>query len=159
MEALFIPPMKTLLKYFLVLLLSAPCVTRSSDSIGAQLLAKAGMKRGVCSVLGITGNIPLEIAEAGEMLVHVRDPQTKSIYAQRQAAANLGFGLDRFTAETGSLTKLPFADNSAAPWQSPPRALRRAGAMEDFGRTDMVHLSETSDERRGRLVALGEGTG
>ena len=104
--------MKTLLPSSLVVLLTFSFNGRSADTIGAQLLAKAGMKRGVCSVLGGSGELPLELAEAGEMLVHVRDPDAKTVYAQRQAALDRGWGLNRFTAEKGSLSKLPFVDNS-----------------------------------------------
>lgn len=123
--------MKNVLKFSLVILFSLSCNVRSADSIGAEILAQAGMKRGVCSVLGITGNLPLEIAEAGEMLVHARDPEAQAVYALRQAAVNQGLGLNRFTAETGSLSQLPFADNSVDIVVAP-------GEMKDYSMAEVV---------------------
>ena len=43
---------------------------------GKAILNRADMRRGVCFVLGAgDGSLPLSLARAGEMLVHVRDAE------------------------------------------------------------------------------------
>jgi outer membrane protein assembly factor BamB len=100
------------LPLLIALFLSIPADIIAAETVGSQILAKAGMTRGVCSVVGIADNLPIELAEAGEMLVHVRDPDPEAVYALRKTAAKAGLNIGRLTAETGSLSKLPFADNS-----------------------------------------------
>jgi len=104
--------MKISVKLLSALSLCISLSTSTADTVGSQILVKARMKRGVCSVVGITGNLPLELAEAAELLVHVRDPDGDAVYGLRQAAAKAGLNIGQLTAEAGPLAKLPFADNS-----------------------------------------------
>lgn len=82
-----------------------------SGRLADQLLERAGARNGVCSLLGPNGDLPLELARASELLVHVRQPDEAAVAALRELAEAAGYGIDRVVVEQGSLGKLPFVDN------------------------------------------------
>ena len=105
--------MKTLLRILLVLAaVAVPTSSAAADSLASQIIKRAEMNRGVCAVLGIEGDFPVELVRASELLVHVRDEAAPAVYGLRRHADKQGIGIDRLIAEVGSRKALPYADNS-----------------------------------------------
>ena len=91
----------------------APPATPEVDSqrVAETLLARAGIQRGVCALLGAEGDMALALAESSELLVHVREPLPEKVADLRERADAAGFGIDRVAVEQGRLDRLPYADN------------------------------------------------
>lgn len=83
-----------------------------SGALAQSLLKRAEMTRGVCAVLGGDGDLPVALAKAGGLLVHVREPEAGGVDALRAAADRAGFDIQRLAVERGSLDRLPYAENS-----------------------------------------------
>ncbi|MCH5375800.1 MAG: PQQ-binding-like beta-propeller repeat protein, partial [Planctomycetes bacterium] len=84
----------------------------ASDTADA-IVKQTGVKRGICAVItdDPTDRLPLEIARASDLLVHVRCSDREGVDQLRKAAADDGYGIDRFVVEYGSVTPLPYATN------------------------------------------------
>lgn len=103
--------------------------------LARQLLGRAEMNRGLCAVVGAEVDLPLELAKASELLIHVRDPDLAKIDQLRSAADEAGFDIDRLAAEQGSLENLPYATNTVdivisfgeSPMEEILRVLRPSG--------------------------------
>ena len=76
-----------------------------------NLVDRAGVRRGVCAVLGGRDALARELATVSELLIHVRVPDAAAVDDLRAAADEAGFGIDRLAVEQGPLDKLPYADN------------------------------------------------
>jgi len=82
----------------------------SSADLAGAVLAKGGVSRGVCCVLG-GGELAVEIAAQSGLLVHALDPCEADVSAARSAAAAQGLTIDRIVIEKGVFGSLPYAAN------------------------------------------------
>ncbi len=83
----------------------------AAQNLAGELFQRTGIRRGLCVVLGDDVDVPLEIAQGSELLVHVRSPQTAVVETVQKQGAAAGLGITRLTAEQGPLANLPHADN------------------------------------------------
>ena len=83
--------------------------TGDTRKLAEALVQRAGIRRGVCSVLGRDGNVAIDIVRSSELLVHVREPRAAEVAELRKEAE--GIPLRRLVIEQGPLDRLPFADN------------------------------------------------
>ena len=84
--------------------------TAADRSVAAGLIEKAGISRGLCSIVGAgDGTIPIEIVRQSSFLVHVWGSGDTA--ALRGQADEEGLHGKRIVAEAGSLARLPYADN------------------------------------------------
>lgn len=83
-----------------------------ADALAREVVRRADMTRGVCAVLGGDGELPVALARASELLVHVREPQAARVDALRAEADRAGFDIQRLAVERGTLDRLPYATNS-----------------------------------------------
>ena len=86
-------------------------VRAQQDKLAQELVDRGGVDRGVCAVLGIDGDVAVELARHSEMLIHVRDPRPDAVDQLRDNGNAAGFQIDRLAVEQGSLDKLPYANN------------------------------------------------
>ena len=85
--------------------------TAPDRALASALLEKVGMNRGLCAVLGGgDGRLPVELAQASELLVHVREPDAERVARLRKMADSAGFDIARLAVEHGALSPLPYAD-------------------------------------------------
>ena len=103
--------MKTLFTLLATLALAASAVGDPAES-AQQLLERVEMNRGLCAVLGGDPALPIELAKASELLVHVRDPDLAKVNALRGAASEAGLDIQQLAAEQGGLETLPYATNT-----------------------------------------------
>jgi outer membrane protein assembly factor BamB len=84
-----------------------------ADDVAENILEQSGIKRGVCAVVtdDPLDKLPLAIARASELLVHVRCSDPVGVQRMRSAATEAGYGLDRFVVEHGSGSHLPYTTN------------------------------------------------
>ena len=87
---------------------AAPIAT---DELAQELVQLGGVERGLCVVLGTDNDLALGLADASELLIHVRGPDAAQVDSLRARAAEAGYGLRRMTVEKGTIGKLPHADN------------------------------------------------
>jgi outer membrane protein assembly factor BamB len=92
------------------LLQSAP--PADDGTLAQAILKRADTTRGVCAVLGNDGDLPLALAKASGLLVHVREPDAARVDALRADADRAGFSIQRLAVERGVLDRLPYTDNS-----------------------------------------------
>jgi outer membrane protein assembly factor BamB len=83
-----------------------------SGALAQALLKRTDTNRGVCAVLGSDGDLPVALAKASGLLVHVREPESGGVDALRALADRAGFDIQRLAVERGSLDHLPYAENS-----------------------------------------------
>ncbi len=85
----------------------------SEPTLAASLVERAGIQRGVCSVVTQATDdlLPIEIAQSSGLLVHVRCDDAATVERLRGAARDAGLGIDRVAVELGRLDQLPYADN------------------------------------------------
>jgi len=84
----------------------------SADALAREVLRRADMTRGVCAVLSGEGELPVALARASGLLVHVREPEAARVDALRAEADRAGFDIQRLAVERGELDRLPYATNS-----------------------------------------------
>ena len=101
----------------LTVFLSAPFAraldtSKNSEVLAAALIQRGGVHRGLCVVLGIDQDFPLQLAQLSELLVHARDPRGDAVYGLRKTADAAGLGINRLTAEQGNFERLPYAENT-----------------------------------------------
>lgn len=78
----------------------------------ADLLHRSEITRGISCVLGATDDsLPVDLAQQSELLVHVLDPDAGAVSELRSRAAAAGLSIQRLLAQTGSVSRLPYADN------------------------------------------------
>ena len=138
---------------------------RDSDALAKQLIAKGGVRRGLCAVLGCgDGTFPLQLARSSELLLHVQEPKASAVDAARKLLSEAGLYGKRAVVERGSLSRLPYADNlldlvmcvslsdKLLDKISPSEILRvlRPGGRAILGRARLVR-GEGSRLRGGRL--------
>jgi outer membrane protein assembly factor BamB len=82
-----------------------------TPALAEKLIELAGVDRGVCAMLGSDRDLPLQVAQSSDLLVHVREPEADSAAGLRQQAEEAGLGIDRLIVEQGNLDRLPYADN------------------------------------------------
>ncbi len=99
--------------------------------LAKSLVKHGGVDRGVCAVLGIDGDLPIEIARTSNLLVHVRDPRGDAVTDLRTRADQAGFDINRLAVLQGSLDRLGYADNMI----------------------DVVVASQFTESARGQLTA------
>ena len=80
--------------------------------LAAKLLEDGATTRGVCVVVGGEAILPVELARAGEMLVHVRQPNADTAAEIRSLADRAGLGIDRLAVDIGPINPLPYVDRS-----------------------------------------------
>ncbi|MEW6307073.1 MAG: PQQ-binding-like beta-propeller repeat protein [Verrucomicrobiota bacterium] len=108
--------MKSFLSCGVILMAGFAAIVSASAADGAglarEVLRRADMTRGVCAVLGRDGDLPVALAKASGLLVHVREPDGASVDELRGLADRAGFDLQRLAVERGPLHRLPYAENS-----------------------------------------------
>ncbi|MEO1972034.1 MAG: PQQ-binding-like beta-propeller repeat protein, partial [Pirellulaceae bacterium] len=87
--------------------------TVAAISAAEVIVKETGVRRGVCGVVTASAEdrLPIEIARASELLVHVRCTDQKSVAGLQAMAEEAGFGIDRVAVEFGGADPLPYADN------------------------------------------------
>ncbi|MHC4327709.1 MAG: outer membrane protein assembly factor BamB family protein, partial [Planctomycetota bacterium] len=82
-----------------------------AGALARKLVSMGGVDRGLCAVIGGPRDLPVQIAQCSNLLVHVREPDPSVVAIQRRLAEEAGLGIDRHIIEQGGLDKLPYADN------------------------------------------------
>lgn len=98
------------------LLLNGPSLARAADDaahLAKSLMERAGIQRGVCSVVTTDGGdwLPIELARSSGLFVHVRCGDGAAVERLRAAARDAKLGIDRIAVEQGPLDRLPYAEN------------------------------------------------
>ena len=52
---------------------------QSTSELAERIVQRAGIPRGVCAVLGADGQLPIDLARFSELLLHVREPDPKTV--------------------------------------------------------------------------------
>ncbi|MHC4433520.1 MAG: hypothetical protein ACYTBS_16905 [Planctomycetota bacterium] len=81
------------------------------SALARKLVDAGGVDRGLCAVIGGPRELPVQIAQCSNLLVHVREPDPSVVAIQRRLAEAAGLGIDRLVIEQGALKRLPYADN------------------------------------------------
>lgn len=81
------------------------------NAMARRLVKMGGVDRGLCAVIGGPRELPVQIAQCSNLLVHVREPDPSVVAIQKRLAEEAGLGIDRLIIEQGALGKLPYADN------------------------------------------------
>ena len=91
---------------------AAPSATPEQlDALAQSLVERAGVRRGLCAVVGDDRNLALQLADWSELVVYVREPQAAAATELRKRAVAAGYGIDRLVVEQGRTDNLPFVDN------------------------------------------------
>ena len=84
-----------------------------ADEIASAIVSAGGVSHGLCCVVGGAGTeLPVALAEASGLLVHVIDADAAAVQAGRDAAAKKGLGIKRLLIERMNAGPLPHADNT-----------------------------------------------
>ena len=135
-------------------LVSAAGAVESSE-LATNILRDAGIKRGICVVVGGNATLPLELARSSELLIHCRQPDREIAAEIRALADRAGLGIDRLAVDIGPLDRLPYADRMIDLLIAPDAdrdTLKRLSCGEVLrvlrpqGRAIIGNLSGTSDE-------------
>ena len=103
---------RTFLTTLILVGTAAWCLENAHSQDAAELFKRVDMKRGVCCVLGAgDGSLPLGLAKSTEMLIHVRDSDSEAVEKLRNTADEAGYPIQRMLVETGTLDRLPHAEN------------------------------------------------
>jgi outer membrane protein assembly factor BamB len=85
----------------------------TDEALARHLLDAGGFSGGVCAVLGTEdGELPLAMARAGRLLVHVVEPREEAVTRARKTCAVEGLWGKRIVVERGSQELLPYADDT-----------------------------------------------
>jgi len=90
----------------------APATARQTDEaeLAEHLLAKAGIRKGICAVLGSAdGELPLAIVRASDFLVDVREPRADRARTAADGVDVHGLWVKRIIVERGPFAPLPWA--------------------------------------------------
>ena len=82
-----------------------------TDALARKLVDMGGVDRGLCAVIGGPHDLPVQIAQRSNLLIHVREPDPSVVAIQKRLAEEAGLGIDRLIVEQGALNTLPYADN------------------------------------------------
>jgi SAM-dependent methyltransferase len=105
-----------LLLAVVTLLLSGPEIASAASTADAgqrsqQILERLAAPRGLCAVVGESGDLAIELAQNSQWLIYVRAADERRAAEIRAEAERAGFGIDRVVVEAGPLDSLPFAAN------------------------------------------------
>ncbi len=93
--------------------LSTNSPAQDEFNLASEIMKRVQLQRGICSVLSAGDNkLPLAMARASEMLIHVIDPDAGTVRDLRKRADEAGYPIQRITVEQGSLKVLPYATNT-----------------------------------------------
>ena len=81
------------------------------DGLAESIVQRTGVEHGLYVVLGSDGNLALDLAARGGLLVHVREPDASKVAELRKKAEQVGLPIQRLLVERGSLHRLPHATN------------------------------------------------
>lgn len=97
-----------------IIILSSSAATAPGDgaALAREVMKRAEMTRGVCAVLGGDAGLPVALAKASGLLVHVREPDAAAVDALRALADGAGLDIQRLAVERGPLNRLPYTENS-----------------------------------------------
>ncbi len=102
----------TLLMGMLGLLYSAEGYA-GADELASAIVNAGGVSHGLCCVVGGAGTeLPVALAEASGLLVHVIDADAPAVQAGRDAAARKGLGIKRLLIERMNAGPLPHSGNT-----------------------------------------------
>ncbi|MHC4355463.1 MAG: class I SAM-dependent methyltransferase, partial [Planctomycetota bacterium] len=91
---------------------TARAADAGANAMARKLVGMGGVDRGLCAVIGGQRDLPVQIAQCSNLLVHVREPDPSVVAIQKRLAEEAGLGIDRLIIEQGALKKLPYADNT-----------------------------------------------
>ena len=84
----------------------------NENNFAAHIIEKAGISRGVCSILGCDDNeSALEIVRSSNLFVHMQDQDGDAVEKTRKLMDEENLYGKRVVVEKGSLKLLPYADN------------------------------------------------
>jgi len=156
---------------------------KSPDELARTLLERGGVERGVCAIFGSQvategESLPIALARASKLVVHVRDPRAAVVGRLQAQAEEAGFGIQRVIIEKGPANKLPYVENLADliivmnmtddGWDTPPvaeivRALRPDGVALLGPAHPSVGFTEASLAKKvgkaGRVESWTDSTG
>ena len=94
------------------IVVSAASVAFAADDVAStaqSLVERAGVQRGVCSVVTLDAGdlLPIAIAQSSGLFVHVRTDSAPVVEELRAAAKAANLGIDRFVVEHGSTQPAP----------------------------------------------------
>jgi len=78
-----------------------------TGALARKLVDMGGVDRGLCAIIGGRRDLPVQIAQCSNLLVHVREPDPSIVAIQRRLAEEAGLGIDRLIIELGAHSKLP----------------------------------------------------
>jgi outer membrane protein assembly factor BamB len=90
-------------------------VSEANDTaaIAKRIIARAGINRGLCAVVGCgDGEMLLAVAKQSRLLVHAIDPDASAVASARKAVDDAGLYGTRVVVEKGKSASLPYADNT-----------------------------------------------
>ena len=90
-----------------------PGSSPEAAALAGRITSLTGIERGVCAILG-AGNSYLasELAGEGKFVVHMIDPDNSRVEADRKTADQQGLYGRYLSIESGSFSRLPYADNT-----------------------------------------------
>ncbi|KPK40202.1 MAG: hypothetical protein AMJ65_10845, partial [Phycisphaerae bacterium SG8_4] len=96
----------TILSVVFLAIMTSPSTTpaQAADvvALARRLVDTAGVDRGLCAVIGGPRDLPVQIAQCSNLLVHVREPDPSVVAIQRRLAEEAGLGIDRLIIEQGT---------------------------------------------------------
>jgi len=114
---------------------SAAAADQAPFSAAAKsALARMGMTRGICAVVGLpdgaTAETVADLARSSELVVYFQSPQADEVQAVRKAAEAAGLLGRRVFADRGEVRRLHLADNVAGAVLVSPDTARQSGRDE-----------------------------
>ena len=133
----------------------------ASGSLAEELVARGGIRRGVCAVVGMNPDLALNLARGSEMLVHARMQDASAASRLRSIADDAGFGIQRLAVDHGETSRLPYADNMVdvlitAPKSASPNMREILRALRPEG-TALLKVSGQDPEQLTRQISQDTG--
>ena len=134
---------------------------QQAAAIAETLLKHVAVNRGLCVMIGQDPDVVMELVHASELLVLVREPDSKTRARLQQAATAAGVGIDRLVIQSGSPERIPCADRMVDAVVASPgsvgksealRALRPEGILVRHG------TGQTTVQQRPPQKGAGEWT-
>ncbi|GAG13704.1 unnamed protein product, partial [marine sediment metagenome] len=102
-----------LLTFVLVVSAVAAGAEPSDQNLARHLVSRAGFRRGICAIPRCgNGELATAVAESSGFLVHAQDHSPSSVAAAKEAADRKGLLGHGVIVEKGTLSRLPYADNT-----------------------------------------------
>ena len=111
-----------------IIFLLAPAADAQRErmaDVTSTVLQQGQVSRGVITVCGADAPFVLEMVEASDLLVHVRDPREDAVRQLREQALEEGIGIDRLVVERGRVTAIARSHTRRAQWHG----YRELGAL------------------------------